>query len=234
MKHTPRVFIDTSDEISEYTEIPTRHLTHFVSVLKLQIKDDVIIFNESGEFLSEVYSIKKNKIIVKTKSIIRKYKKSQNISLAFGIIKHDNARIIIEKATELGCSDFYPIITEYTNNHIKQSKLKEISILASEQSERLDIPRIHEELSFMEFVDKKVHNSKTLWISAIERSKNSANVKNIDFTHEVGFIIGCEGGFSEKEKSILAENTVCISLSDNVLRSETSAIACMSVWSVFK
>ncbi|MDR1332954.1 MAG: RsmE family RNA methyltransferase, partial [Holosporales bacterium] len=47
-------------------------------------------------------------------------------------------------------------------------------------------------------------------------------------TGSCGFIIGPEGGFSDDEKALLLANTTAVTLSENILRSETAAIACLA------
>ncbi|MEG0091822.1 MAG: RsmE family RNA methyltransferase, partial [Oscillospiraceae bacterium] len=48
---------------------------------------------------------------------------------------------------------------------------------------------------------------------------------NLDNTQKVGIIIGSEGGFSQREADILAENgAIPIGLGKRILRCETAAV----------
>jgi hypothetical protein len=71
------------------------------------------------------------------------------------------------------------------------------------------------------------------WISAIERSSGISNVTSIidaDLSGSCGFIVGPEGGFSDAEKELLLSTTTAVTLSNNILRSETAVIACLAVF----
>jgi 16S rRNA (uracil1498-N3)-methyltransferase len=151
----------------------------------------------------------------------------KKIGLAFSPIKPHNTGLIIEKCTELGVTDFWPIITKFTNYTFKHQKMEVTAKSAVEQCGRLDIPVLHQETSFESFVNALPADF--MWISAMERlGKQYQSIFNIDTSsNNCGFIIGPEGGFSEIERSRLLSLTLPITLSSNILRSETAAIACI-------
>ena len=227
-KHIPRIYCpDLNDE---FFEIPDFQITHLISVLRLKDGDNFFAFNqEKGEWLCSILSIKKRGVTAKRVEFQKEFQRSNFLALAFSLIKPDNMRLIIEKGTELGVTDFYPLITKYTNSKLNIKKLESIAILASEQSERIDIPQIHEEIHFENFIMKLPDNF--AWISAIERKQDISSLNEIDMKNKnIGFIIGPEGGFSDLEKDMLSQKTIPSCLSSNILRSETAAIACLSVY----
>jgi 16S rRNA (uracil1498-N3)-methyltransferase len=201
---------------------------HLVSVLKLKPGDEIIVFNvESGEWLCILDSIRKHSIIARKWRLLREYQPGrQRLGLAFCPIKPGNTGLIIEKCTELGATDFWPIISEFTNYKFKFDKMKMIAKGATEQCGRLDIPVIHQEISFENFVNELPPDF--LWISALERLEERQN-SSIDTSKNCGFIVGPEGGFSESERNRLLDLTIPITLSPNVLRSETAAISCIAI-----
>ncbi len=226
-KHIPRVYYDDSNPIidSKYLVLPNRWNNHLIRVFRIRINDELIVYNENyGEWLCNIYEIQKIKIIVKCNKLLRSYQSDTNASLAFCLIKYDNVKLIIEKCTELGITSFYPLTSEYTQyNKLNIDKLNLIAIQASEQSERLDVPKIHSVRSIKDFI-KNLPNNVT-WYSAIERISNSSSID----TNNVGFIVGPEGGFSSEEKQLLRSKTIAIKLSNNVLRAETACISCASL-----
>ncbi len=228
-KHIPRIYC--SDLIEEYFDIPQSHIIHLFSVLRLKPGDHFIAFNEkSGEWNCKVFELSKKKALGKKEKIRRKFNKNKiRLALAFCIIKKDNTRFVIEKGTELGVSDFYPLISDYSINIFDEGKTKYTAISATEQSERIDIPQIHKVQNIDIFLKNLPQDFK--WFSAIERQNNAlsldkANIKGLSS----GFIIGPEGGFSEKEKKTLIKNTTAVCLSNNILRSETAALTCLAVF----
>lgn len=228
-KHIPRIYCNNRDYINNNSELilPNRCNNHLINVFRMKINDELIIYNkEYGEWLCSIIEINKNKITVKCNKLLRKYVDSISASLAFCIIKYDNIKLIIEKCTELGIRDFYPLISDYTQyNKFNIEKLNIIAIQASEQSERLDIPTIHNTCNIDEFINNLPSN--IIWYSAIERT---SNVNNILVNNNIGFIVGPEGGFSGREKQLLISKTEQINLSKNVLRSETACISCASLF----
>ena len=89
--------------------------------------------------------------------------------LAFAPLKNDPMGFLIEKATELGVTDFQPILSERTNSHrLNIERLAKNAQEAAQQCERLDVPKVHSPLSLTDFLNKlpkAIH-----WYAALERS----------------------------------------------------------------
>lgn len=143
--------------------------------------------------------------------------------LAFAPIKHDPMNFLIEKATELGVTDFQPILCERSNNHrFNIERLVKNTQEAAQQCERLDIPKIHHPLPLVDFLNKLPKDIN--WYAALERS--DVGISNIQMP--AGFMIGPEGGWSTQERIMLEKHVTPISLGKNILRAETAAIVCLS------
>ncbi|MBR1944239.1 MAG: 16S rRNA (uracil(1498)-N(3))-methyltransferase [Alphaproteobacteria bacterium] len=226
-RHIPRIYYDNCNINNNELILPERWNNHLIKVFRIKIDDKVIIYNKQyGEWLCNITSINNNTIIVKPNRLLRKHTRINTIILAFCLIKFDNIKLIIEKCTELGITDFYPLISDYTQyNNININKLNMIAIQASEQSERLDVSNIHSISNIIEFINDLPN--KITWYSAIERISNNSN-RDIS-NNNIGFIIGPEGGFSNREKELLITKTKPINLSSNILRAETACISCASI-----
>jgi 16S rRNA (uracil1498-N3)-methyltransferase len=195
----------------------------------MRVGNNVIVFNEiSGEWLCLIKIINKHAIFVEKLKILREFQSTKKVWLAFCPVKPEHNKLIVEKCTELGVTDFLPLKSEYTNHTINTEKLQLIARGAAEQCERIDIPLVWPTVTFDEFT--KDLSDGIRWISAIARSSTATPLVNIDTTHhECGFIVGPEGGFSEDEKEILMQKTIPCTLSSDILRTETAAISCISV-----
>jgi 16S rRNA (uracil1498-N3)-methyltransferase len=232
-KHVPRVYSAalSSDEFG-LTEACAHHL---VSVLRLKQGSEFVAFNEvDGEWLCSIEAITKAVgVVARRHTLLRKPAwPARRLAVAVCIVKPDTMRMIVAKGTELGATDFFLLTSAYTSVHtISVGKLSAIAVGASEQSERLDVPRVHEPVGLAEFVKSLPGGFK--WISAIERTGSSPGVTSIidaDLSGDCGFIVGPEGGFSDSEKDLLLTRTTAVTLSDNVLRSETAVISCLAVY----
>ena len=224
MKHVPRIFIAEKPDSLECVSLPREHYQHVRSVLRMWPGDEIIIFSENiGEWKARLLYIGRDKIIAECYQQIVHPVASQKVGVAFGVIKPNNMHVIIEKCTELGVTDFYPIITDYTNNcSINYAKLQKVAIFAAEQCGRISIPVLHKAQHLMSLLNKDL-----VFFAALERTKCCIQPK---FPKECCFIVGPEGGFSPNEVKMLEEKTTIFTLSHNILRTETAAIACLSIF----
>ncbi|RPG99229.1 MAG: 16S rRNA (uracil(1498)-N(3))-methyltransferase [Candidatus Pelagibacter sp. TMED118] len=202
--------------------------SHYITkVMRIKEGENFSLFNNSGEWQARVEEIKKN--IVKFK-IIKKLKKAENdneIWLAFTPIKLNYFNFMIQKATELGVTKFIPILTDRTIvREINKERISKIIIEASEQSNRIKLPKLEKLIKFKEFL--QLYKD----INIIFGDINSSNDQlKIVFKNPLCVLIGPEGDFSEKEReSILnLKNAKPIKINKNILRTETAAISLISL-----
>ncbi|MDP2194157.1 MAG: RsmE family RNA methyltransferase, partial [Alphaproteobacteria bacterium] len=179
-----------------------------------------------GEFLCEISDIHKKGVDICVLKQIRKAEQCPQLHLAFAPIKNDRLHFMIEKATELGVTILQPVITQHTIVHrVNVDKLIRIAIEASEQCERLCIPKVLEPLKLVDYI-QSLENPKTIaWAWERMETKDLNTKQSPDHpTPLTGLFIGPEGGFSQDEVSLLQNHCTPISLGQNILRAETAAI----------
>ena len=135
---------------------------------------------------------------------------------------------MIQKATELGVTKFLPIIFDRTVvRKINKERLEKIIIEASEQSNRINLPKIEEPQSLNNFLET---NSIDLVLTDLNSNNNKIDKSKLT-DKPVCIIIGPEGDFSEDERQeILAFKGVQpIKINENILRSETAVISAISI-----
>ena len=136
---------------------------------------------------------------------------------------------MIQKTTELGITKYIPIISDRTIvRKVNLERLEKIVIEASEQSNRLSVPKIEKAISLKEFL-KKNQNLDVIF-GDVNKNNNNLNLKKIEKT-PVCILIGPEGDFSEeeREKILKLKNIQSIKLNNNILRTETAAISAISI-----
>ncbi|MBD5423106.1 MAG: 16S rRNA (uracil(1498)-N(3))-methyltransferase [Mycoplasma sp.] len=155
---------------------------------------------------------------------------ANDITLFASIINIKRFEWLIQKATELGVNNFYPMITKNTNiKFIEQLKKKkerfiEISKNASEQSFRNKLTIIHDPINFEEAVNYNIENK---YIA--HEKKEELDDQNLLFKSPIAFYVGPEGGFDENEiNKAINSGLKIISLGKRILRSETSSIYLLS------
>ena len=203
--------------------------SHYLSkVMRVKENEVFSLFNSNGEWEAKVLSISKGIIEFKTVNQIRQKANIKELWLAFSPIKSNNQNFMIQKATELGITKFFPIIFDRTVvRKINTERLKKIVIEASEQSNRINVPIIEKSQKLNNFL-------KTNSIDLIFTDLNSSNNK-IDKSkltdRPICIIIGPEGDFTEAEREeILSFRGVqAIKINENILRSETAVISAISI-----
>lgn len=149
--------------------------------------------------------------------------------------------ITIQKATELGISRFVPCITQNTNQpKINIRNLKMNIIEAAEQSERLSLPILDENVNLDVLLDNFPKDRCIIFCNENDNNLpmiHEALSNNANKFNKWAILIGPEGGFSEKEveKIVSMSATLSVSLGKRILRSDTASTAAIfSVQSIIE
>lgn len=228
-----RFYIPSPDIQQKVIEIrDQRILFQANKVLRMKMGSQFSVFNEKGkEVLVEVLEIDRRKIIGNVlEPILRNTESELTVAIYQAIPKKVALfELIVQKATELGVAEIFPLITKRTEKHRlgKFERIQLIAIEAAEQCNRTRIPLIHHPVSFDDVIQKidavylayENEEGKTLhdFLPAIRKSKKA------------NLFIGPEGGFAALEISLAEKADAKIySLGPRILRTETAAIASLS------
>jgi len=175
--------------------------------------------------IAEVIELQKSQITLKITEVFElKNENIKDITLFFGLIDDKNRiEILIEKATELGVKEIYPVFcknSQFKKFDIKRAERK--AIAAIKQSERSVLPKISEIIDFKVLLDKL----KNFDISILADIGGDDNIK-LNYKN-ISICVGPEGGFSEVELNQLSSITTKLKVGNSVLRTETAAIAILS------
>ena len=139
---------------------------------------------------------------------------------------------MIQKTTELGIQKFIPLLCERSVvREINIERAEKIVTEASEQSNRISVPKILKMQNLENFLKKFPENGNIVFCDI---NCDSSNLKNIlSKKNPVCILIGPEGDFSEKERQLIADHkkTISISLAKNILGAETAAVAATTILS---
>ena len=198
------------------------------SVMRLKINDKFSLFNKGGEWNTKIMSINKGIVEFQVQNQLRLPNKEREIWLVFAPIKSNYFNFMLQKATELGVTKLFPIITERTVvRKVNENRLNKIITEASEQSNRLTLPSIEK----IQKLEKFLEHNKNINLIFGDLNTENKKIELEDLSKPICVLIGPEGDFSEKEKiNILKFKGVqSIKLSDNILRSETAVISSLSI-----
>ncbi|MEK6742352.1 MAG: 16S rRNA (uracil(1498)-N(3))-methyltransferase [Nitrospirota bacterium] len=238
MSKPPRFFI-TPDQVRDpYITVVDDDVRHIGAVLRKQPGDLLTLLDGQGkEYTVRITAIEKTEI--DTEIVDRRERKplSPMIILGQGLPKSDKMDWIVQKATELGVSSLAPIVTERTILKVKDeekrvARWQKIAREAAMQCDRPDIPQVKTIRSFSTFIRTLAPGPQTLlllpWEEGTEPVKNVLRGQK-DLKHVV-VLIGPEGGFSQAEADAAKEKGFhLVSLGPNILRTETAAIAVLSI-----
>lgn len=234
MSSIPRFFI--TQHIPEDASHMTLHdasVAHQVKkVLRKKEGGEVMLLDGSGfEYLCLISSL--SPAVLELEVVEKKKNEnepSRHIVLYQSIIKKDKMEWVFEKCTEIGVSEFTPLLAEHSVKlRINSERSRKIIREASEQSRRGKIPVLTDMLPFPKAISFAVSNKKALNIVA-HNGGNFPHIKDVlareEGVRSVNLFIGPEGGFSETElASANAHEFVFVSLGVTTLRSETAAVA---------
>ncbi len=219
----------------------TGDLHHYLAkVLRFQIGCHINLFNQQdGEWRCVITSLDKRCIITECLHQTRPApaKAEREITLIFSPLKPHRSDILIEKTVELGVHHLMPVITEFTSSKINIEKQKHHIISAVQQSERLDLPNLHEPQTLPKLLDDWDRTIPI--ILALERIPEGHTplsiLKSLKNHSKLAFIVGAEGGFSQNEQMLLKKHDFIkpCSLGKNILRAETAAITLIALSNLY-
>lgn len=152
--------------------------------------------------------------------------------------KGDRMEYIIQKAVELGVYEVIPVVMKYCVVKLDQKKAKAkvtrwqaIAESAAKQSKRSCIPVVHPVMSFQEAAAYAMTCSRRLVPYENERGMQATAqaLRSVRPGESVSVMIGPEGGFAAEEIHALRNHMQIVSLGKRILRTDTAAVAMMSL-----
>ena len=217
--------------VENSTNLLSKEHTHYITnVMRLKRGSIINLFNNEGEWESEIVFLDKDRVEVK---FLKKVKESQNknkIELAVCLVKKNPMEMILQKSTELGVSKIIPIISERTEvKELNQDRAKKITIEATEQSNQMFPPEILEVTKLKDFLENLDKNTKLLFADV--NSKNNLRIEDLKNFESLCILIGPEGDFSPSERQLIlsVSKVVPFTMSKNILRSDTAVISAISL-----
>ena len=202
--------------------------SHYISkVMRIKEGESFSLFNDSGEWEAKINEIKK---CIVNFIIVKKLKNSENNSeiwLAFTPIKLNYLNFMIQKATELGVTKFIPILSERTMvRDLNSERLNKVIIEASEQSNRIKLPKLEKLVKFKDFI--KLYKDTDIVFGDLNSTNDQIKINK---DSPVCILIGPEGDFSENERKEILDlkNVKSLKINKNILRTETAAISIISI-----
>ena len=223
---------DTNSSEITLSEEETHHASN---VFRHKIGDIISLINGKGLKANAIIksSTKKN-LILDINQISHSQIQIPKAACAFSLLKNKHDLLIIEKLTELGVSDLFPLTTKHSvklsgENTIE--KMKKTALAAAKQCDNAWIPEIHKVNNITNSIDYIISKGYIPIIASETMPDLSLFdiIKHNDSTQGYCIIIGPEGGFDPSEFELFQKKNIPqVSISKNILRAETAAICATS------
>lgn len=241
----PRLFITLRSRIGAFPFPVTLKdeftVNHLLRVLRLKMSDSVIAIDGEREI---AYDAVIHEIGRGTVTLFLQGEQPQSIQGAFphiilglSMIRSHRWDWCIQKITELGVREVIPLSTERTVIKVsepekKRQRWQSVAQSAAEQSEGLFIPTIHQPVLLKRFIQQTsdIPNKFLLHERGEDRMPLRKILPALVGESSFCFAIGPEGGLTDLEAEMLIESGFQpVSLGERILRSETAAIAILSI-----
>ncbi len=194
-----------------------------VAVLRMKAGDQIsLLTNDNTELECRITEITRSAVMgVIAGSIVGK-PLSPKITVCAAITKRDTFEWMLEKCTEIGVTEFIPIVTDRTIKRPKENaaRLNLIIREASEQSGRFTLPTLTDPMSFGTAIG---HTEDMVRVAMHETG--GTTLPKIHKTSAVALFVGPEGGFTDEEITALrSAGAHLVTFGNLVFRAETAAI----------
>ena len=206
---------------------------HLSKVLRGKIGNKVEVLNGNGILYEGIISnIQRHEIQIEISQILKQETENKNkLSIAICPTKNPSRlEWFLEKATEIGIVNIFPIISERTEKtSLKQERLQQIIVSAAKQSGQLFFPYLNPIQSFKEFYNLPNLQFDNFYIAHCENEKK--HLKNVYKKQETALLlVGPEGDFSPNEVELAVnKNYIPVSLGNSILRVETAGVVACSI-----
>lgn len=236
---TPRFYcnstISNSLSIGSEIELSESAATHATRALRLNVGDEVILFNGDGnDYLAKLTTIKKNEVSAKVYgSNLVNNEAPIRIHLAQAISSGDRMDFTIQKAVEMGVASIQPIasqrsVVKLTGERAEKRIIhwQNVAISACEQCGRASVPVVKTPLSLPQWLASidPTDLMITLAPNAVVSLKNLPQPKT-----DIHLLVGAEGGLTDDEiKLSTLQGFTAVRLGKRILRTETAPLAAIA------
>ena len=212
----------------------SRDQAHYLfGVMRREIGDAVALFNgRDGEFMSDVSERGKRAGTLRVSHQTRPLLLPPDLWLVFAPIRKARTDFIVEKATEMGAARIQPVQTKFTNaERLRQDRLQAHAIEAAEQCGGTYVPPVDAMIPLERLLDQWPDDRRLMFCDEALAGKK-AGPGTAERGQPWAILIGPEGGFSAKERDLIAAHPAAcpVSLGPRILRADTAAVAALTLW----
>lgn len=215
--------------------LPEHAAHHAREVLRLRSGDAVHVFDGAGhEWAAVLDAVTRREVTAHLGEAVAPSTESPlRLVLALSPLKGDRMDLVVQKATELGVSEIWPVVTSRTDaaarpalQGSRQERWERVASGAAEQCGRAVVPAIAPTVILEKLLQTPFDGARALLLE-IGTPPPLASLPRPD---SLLLLIGPAGGFEDWEAERLgAAGYAAIGLGPRILRAETAAIAAVTL-----
>ncbi len=228
-----RFFVDLQNFTGDRVVFPAETAHQIRNVLRLRVGSAVVVLDNSGaEYEAVLRQVDKQQVVGK---LVAK-RPSPNeptvqLTLYQSLMKRDKFEWVLQKGTEIGVSQFVPVVTrrslvqDVDIKANKQARWHKIITEAAEQSHRGRIPTLQPPQTLAQaLANHPAQPGLIAWEAAEELTLHGA-LARLERPSAISLFIGPEGGFAAEEiEAATAAGLQAVTLGKRILRAETAAL----------
>ena len=236
-----KFFVNNKQIKQNLIEIINEDVNHIKNVLRLEEDTLIQISDGKQNYISKIITIEKDKVICEIVEELENENEAKvQIDIYQGLPKSDKMEYIIQKCTELGVNQYFPVSMKRSivklsgkDEEKKILRWQKIAEGAAKQSGRDVIPKVFN-IQNINNVCNNIENYDIVLVAyELEKEKSlKQELQKIKVNNDakIAILIGPEGGIEEEEINLLKKNGAkIISLGKRILRTETVALVVSSI-----
>ncbi len=231
-----RFFFTPSNRDGNRVQLDAEESHHIAKVLRLKEGHEVELLDGEGKIYSAVICSLQKQTELILKGVREEPEENPELLLLQSILKKEKMDLVVQKATELGVSQLFPVHTSRCQGKPdiaakKNNRWRRISLAACKQSLRSRTMQIMQPAALKTILQDVPEDFLKLIFWEQEKSANlHAVAKQATAAPGLALFLGPEGGLT-KEEVALAVNYgwKTIGLGERILRAETATITAVSV-----
>jgi 16S rRNA (uracil1498-N3)-methyltransferase len=208
---------------------------HAREVLRLRKGAAVLVFDGRGaEFTATLDEVSRRRVSARLGVPVRTRPESLlRLVLAMSSLRGDRMELVIQKATELGVTEIWPVVTTRTDaaarpalKGTREKRWDRVVSGATEQCGRATVPHVEPTTTLDRLVERPFEGTKAVLLE----TGSHPPLATLERPNSLLVLVGPAGSFAPAEVPRLLEvGFTPVSLGPRILRSETAAIAAVAL-----
>jgi 16S rRNA (uracil1498-N3)-methyltransferase len=232
----PRVFVSPEEMTPNGVVFSDKTARYLRKVLRLKSGDLVEAFDGVRAYQVRLIASTRERTVGQVLASENPSPVGIQISLAFSCVRPGPVEQILRHGTELGVTQFIPLISARANRRPEERKDRWTAVVASASAQcgRTTVPAVDQPIALSDFLRRDFRQTTGLLLSVAPDAEPILRALHRTSPERAMILVGPEGGLEETEESeALRAGFHAVSLSSNILRSETAAlvaIATVTTW----